>query len=488
MAQFGGEECLGDSAEFVFYPESAGVYFPEDTFTTVQIAAFDCAQFCGENADTVSLAVFVPDDDTLPPAMSAYFPDVWLEDSAFVIVLALVDSSGVYTPVSPTDSQDAYILWDSDGELAASANRAELYADSVHADTVFLSSETIPGQRAHTPFVWRAFFHDDDHDFSRDADRTPGFTAVESVRIIPRPQVRMVFPPESAFVSCPDTVIKIVFTSDEDPIDINTVRFAVEGETLSLADSRCYRAGDTIVILPPPEGYGDGAVEVALISAQTEWGYSLPEYRWVFWVDTEPPEIEFVSPEEWAMLPEPDFSVEAHITDALAGVDTDSVAAFFVVRGETLAPAEVEFVRQMDGYRCVVRSAEEIAAGDTVEVRILACDLAQICPPNCAGAVLNFWIEPDFPCSLSTNPITPNGDGFNDVVRFLYPKPFSHDVKVCIFDLGGREIFCREIPAGDLDAQLWDGTYDGRVLPGGTYIYTIDGDGIHCRGTITIAR
>ena len=140
IAEIGGESCLGDSLDFIFAPSDYGTYFPEDTISTISAVAIDCGSYCQPNVDSMTISFYVPDDDTFPPIMYSAEPTIWIADSVFKIVLSIIDSSGVYTPSDPMDSQDAYILWDSDGELVSDNIRAELYADSTNGDTIFLSS------------------------------------------------------------------------------------------------------------------------------------------------------------------------------------------------------------------------------------------------------------------------------------------------------------------------------------------------------------
>ncbi|EIM78585.1 cadherin [Nitritalea halalkaliphila LW7] len=65
------------------------------------------------------------------------------------------------------------------------------------------------------------------------------------------------------------------------------------------------------------------------------------------------------------------------------------------------------------------------------------------------------------------NTFTPNGDGVNDTwgVRDLR---FYEEVVVQVFDNSGRRLFLSRDPN-----SFWDGTWDGRTLPVGTYYYVI---------------
>lgn len=82
------------------------------------------------------------------------------------------------------------------------------------------------------------------------------------------------------------------------------------------------------------------------------------------------------------------------------------------------------------------------------------------------------------------NAITPNGDGENDTWEIEDIEAFP-DVTVFIYDAAGQNVYKSKqgyIP--------WDGTFNGKELPMGTYYYIIDlNDGINTyKGTITIIK
>jgi len=83
---------------------------------------------------------------------------------------------------------------------------------------------------------------------------------------------------------------------------------------------------------------------------------------------------------------------------------------------------------------------------------------------------------------LANNVITPNGDGHNDFWKIINIDTYP-DNTVYIFDRYGKEVFTERGYKND-----WGGTYNGTVLPDGTYYYAIkfDGSGKNYTGYITL--
>ena len=72
------------------------------------------------------------------------------------------------------------------------------------------------------------------------------------------------------------------------------------------------------------------------------------------------------------------------------------------------------------------------------------------------------------PKFVPNNGFTPNGDGINDVWIIGNIKPFP-DIEVMIFNRWGEKLFS----STGYDTP-WDGTYNGKPVPVGTYYYVID--------------
>lgn len=84
--------------------------------------------------------------------------------------------------------------------------------------------------------------------------------------------------------------------------------------------------------------------------------------------------------------------------------------------------------------------------------------------------------------NIIMNLISPNSDGLNDVWD-LSNLTNNYDVKVQVINRWGLEVY-----SSDLYDNTWSGTFNGAVLPDGTYFYLIEYNGIKSKGPISIIR
>lgn len=91
---------------------------------------------------------------------------------------------------------------------------------------------------------------------------------------------------------------------------------------------------------------------------------------------------------------------------------------------------------------------------------------------------------------ISNREITPNGDGKNDTVEFLFDNPQYSSITGQIFDLQSHLVSgmqsCPDQPASQ--CLMWDAKSNGRVVPGGIYVYQIKGEGKTYTGTVVVIR
>jgi hypothetical protein len=89
--------------------------------------------------------------------------------------------------------------------------------------------------------------------------------------------------------------------------------------------------------------------------------------------------------------------------------------------------------------------------------------------------------------NMSNKAITPNGDGLNDTVVFVFDNPKDSGYEGKIFDVRGA--FVADLRPGPVaDSLLWDGKSGGRVVSGGVYIYQIRAEGRVFNGTVVVIR
>lgn len=83
---------------------------------------------------------------------------------------------------------------------------------------------------------------------------------------------------------------------------------------------------------------------------------------------------------------------------------------------------------------------------------------------------------------------TPNGDGKNDEMNFLYNNPKEVPVSGEIFDMRNAKVATLS-PGKDGSSLLWSGKDDnGQDVPKGVYVYQIKADGNTFNGTVVVAR
>lgn len=92
--------------------------------------------------------------------------------------------------------------------------------------------------------------------------------------------------------------------------------------------------------------------------------------------------------------------------------------------------------------------------------------------------------RPDFSSLVVNNSFSPNGDGVNDSWGVPGIR-FYEGARISVYDNVGSRLFYTEIPD-----QGWDGTFNGKQLPVGTYFWTIEirETGEMRRGTLNVIR
>jgi gliding motility-associated-like protein len=92
--------------------------------------------------------------------------------------------------------------------------------------------------------------------------------------------------------------------------------------------------------------------------------------------------------------------------------------------------------------------------------------------------------RPEFSSVTIFNTFTPNGDRINDIWGVPEIR-FYEGVRISVYDRGGSRLFYTENP----DIR-WDGTYNGKELPVGSYYWVIEIEetGETRRGVLNLLR
>ncbi len=469
-------------------------HFAECETAHIQVIASDCAQFCGENSIDTSWSFYVPDDDTLGPIWIDYYPTVWIEDSVFVLTCRAFDSSGIYgAPAS--DPQAPFIRWDFDGEIDLSCDTIYLDLISIDADTATFEATT-PLVSTGEEIVFRASCWDDDFDFSIAEDRTRSDSPLWTISVLEPANIELTWPVFGMVTSCRDQQLRFSITG-ESSLNMETCIFEIAGDIFALSDSELDVESDSVFVFTPSGDYFfEGQAIVRLVAASDELGNPLhTPVEWIFYVDISPPVISPTSPQNGSMVDYENSNCALNIFDLIAGVDTGSIiltilndpdSASFTLDSPGMewdsASGRIEFSPIVAGFH--------IEEGDSLYYTVCVGDMPDICSPNRGCLSFMYWIEPELECSTSTDPFTPNLDGYNDEVSLFWPGFYRDGAEIEIFDMRGIPIRVINAPPGKPEVGAWDGKNDnGRECPGGVYIYIVKVDGKRiCSGTITLAR
>ena len=88
---------------------------------------------------------------------------------------------------------------------------------------------------------------------------------------------------------------------------------------------------------------------------------------------------------------------------------------------------------------------------------------------NTCSKTLNILLkESSSLCLKIPDAFTPNGDGINDTWQIDYIEMYK-EAFVYVFNRWGQKLY--QARSGD---EFWDGTFNGKPVPAGTYLYVID--------------
>ena len=315
-------------------------------------------------------------------------------------------------------------------------------------------------------------------------------TACFSITVIfGPPDAALIEPPNGAISACEYQPV-IYAVSDSEGVDHSRATMIVNSVRYDLADPELSYRGDTLIFEPAsPWNHGDTTFATL---AEFYDIHDTPNAETLdvhFISDLRPPEVAMTSPVSGSVVEDSREEVYLSLRDAPAGVDLTTLTVD--VYGHTLSSADYSWTESGGGYDLVI-SPEALGFafdhGDTVDVSVSACDMPDICTPNCSSYVFDFTVEPIRTCDAAPNPFSANGDGINDRVVFDYPHSFVRGASISIFDLRNHRV--REMETEANTSLFWDGKdQKGNFVAPGLYLYIISSNSrVVCNGTILLVR
>mgnify|MGYP006948911226 CR=1 FL=1 len=427
----------------------------------------DRAAYCGPNSDSASFSFPVIDDDTTGP-------EIWPIDLPYAVVDGnTLEIRFICTDASGVDS--ARVFFDVAGEITPLSISALMLP--VAGDTF---SATIG------PFNWgdSAVFcgvaWDGDHDFERITDISMNVSDTFPVQILGAVPPEILPVDAGGISSCRDGYIRVLITDDE---GVNWESVVISIGTNVYSGTELDYAGDTALVPLPEVEHGD-TVTVRVIEAEDILGNSIEEpLEWSFFFDLLPPSLVVISPESTVIADGTD-AIQIELTDNFSAVNYDSLIIY--ING-ILEPTPYNVVDN------ILNLPIPAVFGSLYVEIVNLMDTAGYCGNNVAeDTTLLFLIPGTFGCETEPDVFTPNGDEYNPVVRFIYPKMDIDPSTLNIYDAKARHV--REIEVVNAFPEsgdaFWDGIdSDGNPARPGLYIYTITSNGkVLCRGTVVLAR
>lgn len=437
---------------------------------------------CGWDLDTsffdVRTGFYV---DLSPPLFELVYPTDIIHDEMPDSITIFIDDS-----LSGLDSSstiiDAGSGWFDLGENGSYFSDGRLFIDPVAAGIAWSPGDSIR--------IWVSA-HDSPDLCDPNAD-----TVYYSwfMRDPDAPIAEFIEPEPEIYTSCmPESIV--VTIEDFYGIDESTIEFWVNGIEYDISSPEI-SWNEPVLVFHADSGWPSVDTVIAeLRHAQDHFGNDITSpIQLIFMTDYYPPTAEFLLPTQ-AMVRDIYQDIRISFDDHGSGVDETSIELLV----DSVHYSSTELDIRMDGnggevYFDPEDFGQRFLNGDTIVVCIDMEDSPDRCSPNFFSDCWSFIIEPSMTCGIAPNPFTPNDDGINDRLLFYYPRLFSEEVEIAIFDRYKAEVWRSKAPRqliiGDVEGRIWDGndTNNVKCRPG-LYFYTIEQDGeIICNGTITLIR
>lgn len=151
-----------------------------DSDFVYRVYAFDNSPAIKNPGASSLFRIDVMDDDDHGPLFLFFTPDSVDENQSFFIEVGLSDPSGYYDDETTSDSQGAFLRWDTDGELSASYQEVAM---SEIGENLFRSDTYLPGQINDSKIVYQVYIFDNDFDNNYTADRKQSISNIRHVYV-----------------------------------------------------------------------------------------------------------------------------------------------------------------------------------------------------------------------------------------------------------------------------------------------------------------
>lgn len=428
----------------------------------------------------------VPDDDSLCPEFEFVGPFTVESGENFQVTMVIIDDlSGVYDPVDPADPYGVILVYDLDGDLSdgylGEMALSRTFGDTFVTDDFFSISDL-------DAFIFAVYACDNDTDGGYEDDRSCCWS--DTFRISKGPITVVEYPKHNEVTTNEDQRIAVFIVDSADGVDETSIVFGVDGIDFTTSDPALSYVGDTMFYDPQVGNYFTDGMWVACSLKHVEDNQGAegePRY-WHFFVDLTPPRVANPAPANGAVVIELDIDITADLWDAHRDVEETTIVITF---NDTLSfiwgdpgmhydPSGEIFLFSPDEAGFLWRN------NDSVCVDLIAADVMPDYGEFNMREPFHWCFFPSVTsCNYYPNPITPNGDGINDIAYFTYPyMALGHGI-IRIYDIDNEVVYVS--PEG---ADTWNGTVNsGGIGAPGLYLFTIEIEGENvCSGSILLLR
>jgi len=206
------------------------------------------------------------------------------------------------------------------------------------------------------------------------------------------PECIPVGPLDGWYVGC-DTFHILFMITDPNGVNWSTAEFSIDGVVYNISSPQIALSSDTVDFTPSVPWIDGDVISVEITAADDSLGNTLESpCLYSFTVDLTPPEITEFNPVHYGVVDTSQPIISARIED-IAGVDSSSLVLCAESDCWGLDSLPPGLIWRNDSLIFDPNAAGVYFAGETVMVRVEACDRTQWCGPNCGSEIWMFLID-----------------------------------------------------------------------------------------------